>query len=124
MCAVKSLTSHMVTITTGGQMRCSAVRGSVSVPTLRSITAARLGAWTKDFEHAVGLFRKLVDAFYVSEFSFAEFLKQHPQHQANLTDLLIGRAFSANSAAIFADLDPVLRALKDEAANANATTAG
>lgn len=72
------------------------------------VSETQLGSWTKDFDVGVQLFRKLVGAFYVNEFSFAEFLRQYPQHQDNLTDLLIGRAFSENAAAIFEHLDPAL----------------
>ena len=49
--------------------------------------------------------RKLVDAYYSNEFSFGGFMKQHPQHQGNLTDLLIGRIFHDEAGNIFRDMD-------------------
>ena len=35
-------------------------------------------------------------------------MKQHPEHQANVTDLLIGRVFDEGVGRIFDDLDPEL----------------
>lgn len=71
-------------------------------------TAEVLGQWTAEYNAGVLLFRKMVDAFYTNEFSFAEFIKAHPEHQRNLTDLLIGRAFATGADRIFQDLDPAL----------------
>jgi hypothetical protein len=76
------------------------------------LSRRRLGSWTQDFKRGVRLFRKLVDAFYTNEFSFATFLKQHPEHHSNLTDLLIGRAFYADAGRIFEDLEPALEAAR------------
>jgi flavin-dependent dehydrogenase len=78
-------------------------------------SAAQLGTWTADFKRGIQLFRKLVDAFYTNEFSFAKFLKEHPQHHSNLTDLLIGRAFYSEAGRIFEDLDPALEAARSAA---------
>jgi flavin-dependent dehydrogenase len=74
------------------------------------VSAGKLGEWTDEFNRGVQLFRKLVDAFYTPEFSFADFIKQYPHYQGNLTDLLIGRVFRDNVGLIFADLDPVVKA--------------
>ncbi len=52
--------------------------------------------------------RKLVSAFYDNDFSFGRFMKEHPEHQGNLTDLLIGRIFQPTSGRIFDDLDPAI----------------
>lgn len=71
------------------------------------VSAQQLGKWTEDYEKGVNLFRKLVDAFYTDEFSFAEFMKQYPHYKGNLTDLLIGRVYGeGNPGAIFEDMDP------------------
>lgn len=72
------------------------------------VTEAQLGRWVPRYDRSVTLFRKLVHAFYTKEFSFADFLREHPEHQGNLTDLLIGRAFHDGADAIFDDLDPAL----------------
>jgi len=71
----------------------------------------RLGAWASEFDRAADLVRKLIAAFYTKQFSFGEFLSQHPQHVGNLTDLLIGRIFHDGAGRIFADMDPYLAEL-------------
>ena len=71
-------------------------------------SADQLGKWTEEYDAGVTLFRKLVRAFYTHDFSFADFVKEHPQHQDNLTDLLIGRAFAPGADRIFNDLDPAV----------------
>ena len=60
-----------------------------------------------------------MDAFYTSEFSFADFLKDFPEHQGNLTDLLIGRAFYEGADRIFKDLDPALATARSNQTNSN-----
>ena len=72
------------------------------------LSATQLGCWTEEFKAGLVWIRKLVHAFYTNDFSFGGFLKQHPQHTANLTDLLIGRVFEPGAGEIFADMDPVL----------------
>ena len=54
------------------------------------------------------MIRKLVDAYYTNEFSFGRFMKEHPEHRGNLTDLLIGRIFYDGAGRIFDDMDPLL----------------
>ena len=71
-------------------------------------SAEQLGKWTAEYDAGVLLFRKLVQAFYTREFSFANFVKSHPEHQDSLTDLLIGRAFTPGANRIFEDLDPAV----------------
>ena len=49
------------------------------------------------------------------EFRVGKFLMDHPQHQCELVDLLIGRVFGEQRGAIFDDLEPWLdRALAGE----------
>ena len=72
------------------------------------ISAKQLGRWSNEYESGVKWIRKLVRAFYNKNFSFGEFMKKHPQHVQNLTDLLVGRVFDRNPAAMFEDLDPWL----------------
>jgi flavin-dependent dehydrogenase len=69
------------------------------------LSAAQLGAWVPPYEEAVGRFRRLVGAFYTHQFSFAQFLKEHPDYQGSLTDLLIGRAFDPAMESLVQDLD-------------------
>lgn len=70
-----------------------------------NLSAAQLGKWAAEFDHGTNWIRKLVGAFYTEEFSFGSFLKSHPEHNANLTDLLIGRIFHENAGRIFDDMD-------------------
>ena len=73
-----------------------------------NLTAKQLGGWTDDFKAGTKWVRKLVDAYYTNDFSFGHFMKHHPQHQGNLTDLLIGRIFHDEAGEIFKDMDPML----------------
>lgn len=68
-------------------------------------TAQQLGKWTSEFGDGTKWIRKLVDAFYDNDFSFGRFMRDHPQHGGNLTDLLIGRIFYDGAGRIFDDLD-------------------
>jgi flavin-dependent dehydrogenase len=72
------------------------------------VSAKQLGGWTREYEDGVKWIRKLVRAFYNKDFSFAGFMKAHPHHAGNLTNLLIGRVFEGSPGRIFEDLDPWL----------------
>ena len=72
------------------------------------ISAKQLGRWADEYESGVKWIRKLVRAFYNKNFSFGDFMKKHPQHVGNLTDLLVGRVFDRNPGEMFDDLDPWL----------------
>ena len=67
-----------------------------------------LGRWVPDFTRQTGLIRKLVYAFYSGEFRVGQFVKEFPQHQHELVDLLIGRVFDGRRGKIFDDLEPWL----------------
>jgi flavin-dependent dehydrogenase len=71
-------------------------------------SAEQLGAWVDSFKDGTQLIRKLVSAYYTNDFSFGRFMKEHPEHQDNLTDLLIGRIFYDGAGRIFDDMDPAL----------------
>jgi geranylgeranyl reductase family protein len=81
------------------------------------LSAKQLSCWCEDFEGGVQWVRKLVHAFYTNDFSFGRFMKQHPQHSGNLTDLLIGRIFHESAGDIFEDMDPWLDQLRKSAAD-------
>ena len=70
------------------------------------LSPKQLGRWTKEYQEGVGWIRKLVRAFYTKEFSFGKFMKEHPQHAGNLTELLTGKVFDGSPGAIFEDMDP------------------
>ncbi len=71
-------------------------------------TGERLGVWVRPFAERTALVRKLVHAFYSGEFRVGQFLKEYPQHNDELVDLLIGRIFDGERGAIFEDLEPWL----------------
>ena len=77
------------------------------------VSAKQLGRWTREYQNGVDMIRKLVRAFYNKDFSFAGFLKEHPQHAGELTDLLIGRVFEDKVGAIFDDMDPWIANLEN-----------
>ena len=81
------------------------------------LSAEQLGKWVPEFDEGVQWLRKLVHAFYNKDFSVGKFIKQHPQHSQNLTDLLVGRVFTGNPGAIFDDLDPWLENLQTNMAS-------
>ncbi len=74
------------------------------------VSQEQLGKWIPSFQQGAQWVRRLVQAFYTPEFSFGRFLRDHPQHQANLTDLLIGRVFHDGAGSLFADMDADVRA--------------
>ncbi|MDG2206543.1 MAG: NAD(P)/FAD-dependent oxidoreductase [Pirellulales bacterium] len=73
-------------------------------------TGSQLGGWSREFDAAATHMRKLVSAFYTPQFSIGKFIKAHPEHRGNLTDLLIGRVFHPEAGRIFEDMDKWLAA--------------
>ncbi len=65
------------------------------------LSAASLGRWGPRFAAGMQLLRQLVYAFYDRDFSFAQFMKQHPEHGDHLVRLLIGDVFNDEVGAIF-----------------------
>ncbi|MCH5372788.1 MAG: tryptophan 7-halogenase [Planctomycetes bacterium] len=89
-------------------------------------SAAQLGAWVQPFQEGTRWIRQLVDVYYTQEFSLGRFLRDHPEHRGNLTDLLIGRIFHGEAGMIFDDLMPALdeaRAARRDDANVAAQEA-
>jgi len=73
----------------------------------------QLGRWTREYAGGVNWIKKLVEVFYTREFSFGAFMKAHPQHGENVTNLLTGRVFEGKPGKIFDDLDPWLDKVKN-----------
>jgi flavin-dependent dehydrogenase len=71
-------------------------------------SGSRLGAWVQPFLSGTQWIRKLVGAYYTNEFSVGHFLRDYPDHRANLTDLLIGRIFHDGAGRIFDDMLPAM----------------
>lgn len=82
------------------------------------LSATQLSSWCEGFKQGSGLIRQLVEAFYTKEFSFGGFLKEHPEFQGNLTDLLIGRIFYDGAGGIFNEMAPAVEKARDEGAMA------
>ena len=72
------------------------------------LSGRALGSWKSKYDEGVENFRKLVYAFYAPEFSFGSFLKQHPQFQPNLVDILIGDVFKPGVGDMFEAMGEVL----------------
>ncbi|QDV71713.1 Putative FAD-dependent oxidoreductase LodB [Rosistilla carotiformis] len=79
------------------------------------LSANQLARWADDFKEGSSWIRKLVHAYYTNEFSFGRFMKAHPEHTGNLTDLLIGRIFHDQAGAIFDDMDGAIATAKRDA---------
>ena len=56
-------------------------------------SAERLGAFEGEFLRGMEAFRKLIYAFYDKDFSIAGFLKQHPEFQDDIVQILVGNVF-------------------------------
>lgn len=69
------------------------------------LSGTQLSSWCDDFKEGAHWVRKLVHAFYTKEFSIGRFMKDHPEHRGNVTDLLIGRVFHEGAGKMFRDLD-------------------
>jgi flavin-dependent dehydrogenase len=76
------------------------------------LSAAQLGKWVPEFNVGTNWVRKLVLAFYTGRFRVGQFIREYPQHQRNMTDILIGRIFYPEAGRIFDDLDPWLERMK------------
>ena len=82
------------------------------------VSAAQLGKWAPDFNVGTNWVRKLVLAFYTGQFRVGQFIREYPQHQRNMTDILIGRIFYPEAGRIFDDLDPWLVRMKEQGVTA------
>ena len=71
-------------------------------------SAASLGRWQQEYANGIDNFRRLVYAFYTPEFSFATFMKAHPQYKSNVVDILIGNVFKPEVAEIFSAMGDVV----------------
>jgi flavin-dependent dehydrogenase len=80
------------------------------------LSGHQLGCWCESFKQGVQWIRKLVHAFYTKEFSIGRFMKEHPEHRGNVTDLLIGRIFGEGAGELFEDMDASIQRAKMEAA--------
>jgi flavin-dependent dehydrogenase len=75
-------------------------------------SGARLGQHGPSFAAGMEAMRKLVYAFYEDGFSFAKFLKSHPEHRLNIVHLLVGNVFHPTGE-LFADMGRMVRLPED-----------
>jgi flavin-dependent dehydrogenase len=71
-------------------------------------SAAQLGCWQEEYVAGLELFRKLVYAFYMPDFSFGTFLKANPRFRGHLVDMLIGDVFRPEVGEMFEVLGEML----------------
>lgn len=82
----------------GGEFAADAIHDALE---RGDLTAPRLGQWQPLYKQGIENFRKLVYAFYASEFSFGTFLKENPQYKSNMVDILVGDVFKPGVGDIF-----------------------
>ena len=71
-------------------------------------SAAQLGSFGTQFSRGMEAVRKLVYAFYEKEFSFAEFLKLHPECKQGVIDILSGDVYKDGVLDLFAAMDTMV----------------
>ena len=81
-----------------GEMAADAINDALESGDL---SGERLGQFGTEFVKGMESFRKLVYAFYTKEFSFAKFLKQFPECQQGIVDILSGSVFTKDVDKIF-----------------------
>ena len=68
------------------------------------VSAAQLGRWEEAFNQGVDRMRRLVCEYY-DGFSFAAFMKNHPELRGTVTDLLIGDLFTDRVDKVWAPME-------------------
>ena len=69
------------------------------------LSGRKLGRYEDRLRQGIQAFRKLVYAFYTPQFSFAGFLRRHPEHREPVVKILVGDVFERDFEPFFADLD-------------------
>lgn len=82
----------------GGEYCADAVHDALQ---RNDLTGPRLGQWQPLYRQGIENFKKLVYAFYAEGFSFASFLKTHPEYKAHMVDILVGDVFKPGVSDIF-----------------------
>ena len=84
-----------------GEMAAEAIAEGIAA---NDLGGDRLGAFAPELVGGIEAMRKLVYAFYTPGFSFADFVKSHPEHRERLVDLLTGNVFKEGISDIFEDM--------------------
>lgn len=85
-----------------GELAADAIEAALAA---EDVSAARFADYGEQVCSALERMRKLVYAFYDTNFSFGRMLKHHPQQRSALTDCLIGDLFEEKYAALFAAIE-------------------
>jgi len=80
--------------------------------TAGDVSGARLGAFHDRFAAGMDALKRLVYAFYTPGFSFARFLKKHPEFRKDVIDLLTGDVFDRDHEPLFAAMAPFVETLE------------
>jgi flavin-dependent dehydrogenase len=64
----------------------------------------RLRVFEGELRAGMASFRQLIYAFYSPDFSFARFLRAHPEHRRLIIDILVGDVFDRDFSGLFADI--------------------
>ncbi len=78
-----------------------------------NFSAVQLGEFSAEFVKGMDVFRQMVYAFYTRQFSFAEFLKQYPEYEQGIIDVLSGNVFYKDVNAIFSAMRSMCPLLDD-----------
>lgn len=84
-----------------GEMAADAI---VEGLTRADTSAAQLGSFEKEYLHGMEAVRRLVYAFYESDFSFSEFLTRYPECRRGIVDILSGNLQSEEVQQVFEPL--------------------
>lgn len=74
------------------------------------LSAQRLGAYEPRMREGIRAFRHLVYAFYDKRFSFAGFLRRHPEHRDAVVKILVGDVFDRDFDTFFRDIEAFVAA--------------
>ncbi|MDE2723968.1 MAG: tryptophan 7-halogenase, partial [Gemmatimonadota bacterium] len=81
-----------------GEMAADAIHEAIEK---RDFSAEQLGKWGSEFLPGMEAIRKLVYAFYTKDFSFAKFLKSHPECIDGIINILKGNVYREDVTPIF-----------------------
>ena len=85
-----------------GEMAADAIHEAIEA---QDFSAAQLGKWAAEFMPGMEAIRKLVYAFYSKGFSFARFLRQHPECINGVVDILSGNVYINDVTPIFKPME-------------------
>lgn len=74
---------------------------------LDDLSAAQLGKYGQEYLDGMEAIRKLVYAFYDHDFSFGEFVKEHPECREAIVNLLVGNVYRESVDELFGPLGEV-----------------